>query len=266
MRFAVLFAFVFCISCSQSQEYKKPKYISFSVQKDSIFVIVKNLVLGNSFLKLENLKTKEKKYIDFYKPDSSSFLQFHQSKIDTNQILKNYRFTLYYGNSNLKKYDTLYNYALPFLKGKRYKILQGNNTKFTHKGSFSKYAIDFKMNTGQVVCAMRDGLVVAIKEDSNKGGKHKKFMKQGNYIVVAHNDGTFAQYVHLKKDGAIVKKGDTVVVGQQIGYSGNTGYSTQPHLHFAVYKPTKDGLVSIPFILNTFPSSKYTKGRYARNK
>jgi murein DD-endopeptidase MepM/ murein hydrolase activator NlpD len=265
MRFLVFFAFAFCISCSQSQEYKKPKYISFSIQKDSIFVIVKNPVLGNSFLKLENLKTKENKYIDFYKPDTISVLQFHQSKIDTTQIEKNYRFKLFYGNSNLKKYDTLHNYTLPFLKGKRYKILQGNNTKFTHKGNFSRFAIDFKMNIGQTVCAMRDGLVIAVKEDSNRGGKHKKFMDHGNYIVIAHKDGTFAQYVHLKKDGAIIKKGDSVIAGQQIGYSGNTGYSTQPHLHFAVYKPTKNGLVSIPFTLNTFPSGRYTKGKYAKN-
>ena len=42
--------------------------------------------------------------------------------------------------------------------------------------------------------------------------------------------------------------------------------STQPHLHFAVYKPTKDGLASFPYILDSIPTERYKKGKYAYNK
>jgi murein DD-endopeptidase MepM/ murein hydrolase activator NlpD len=69
--------------------------------------------------------------------------------------------------------------------------------------------------------------------------------------------------VHLKKKGVLVSKNDTVKKGQVIGYSGNTGMSTEAHLHFAVYKPTKNGLVSIPYILDSIPTEKYKKGKFA---
>ena len=84
-------------------------------------------------------------------------------------------------------------------------------------------------------------------------------------ILVYHSDGTFAQYAHFKKNGVLVKVGDTVKKEQIIGYSGNTGMSTEPHLHFAVYKPTINGLVSIRYILDSIPTKKYTKGKYANH-
>ncbi len=251
-------------SCQEKP--KKPSFISFETKNDSINVVCKNPVLGKTFLKITDKKLKTARFLDFQKPDTVRVLQFHSSKIDTISIINNYEFRLFYGVSSIKKYDTLYNYNLPFLKGKRYKILQGQNTNFTHKGSFSKYAIDFKMNVGQTVCAIRDGVVVNVKEDSDTGGKNEKYFEDANYIIIAHKDGTFSQYVHLKKNGAIVKKGDSVQKGQAIGKSGNTGMSTQPHLHFAVYKPTKNGLESIPILLDSIPGKKYRKGKFAYHK
>lgn len=251
------------ISCSKAQE--KSNFISFKLHNDSIYVIAKNPALGKTFLKIIERETKIEKFIDFIKPDTLNVLHFKQSEIDTSKIAEKYQFLLYYGTSVFKKYDTLYNYGLPFLKGKRYKILQGQNTNFTHKGDFSRYAIDFKMKTGQKICAIREGLVVKVKEHFSKGGKNKKYRDLANLIIIAHKDGTFAQYVHLKKDGALVNEGAFVTKGQVIGYSGNTGMSTEPHLHFAIYKPTKNGLVSIPYILNSIPSKKYKKGKFAKN-
>ncbi len=54
----------------------------------------------------------------------------------------------------------------------------------------------------------------------------------GNYIVVLHPNGTQTLYAHLQK--SIVLQGGRVEKGQVIGYSGNTGKSTGPHLHFEV--------------------------------
>ncbi|QOD62194.1 M23 family metallopeptidase [Polaribacter haliotis] len=258
--FIILLLFVSC-----SENIKKPSYISFEHQNDSIFVIAKNNVISTSFLKIEDKINKKDTIFDFNKPNTLTVLKFHKSKIDTNAIYKNYKFTLNYGASSAQEYDTLYNYGLPFLKGKRYKVLQAQNTNFTHKGAGSKYAIDFKMNVGQEICAIRGGVVVKTKSDSNKGGSSKKYLKEANIIFVFHNDGTFAQYAHLKKDGVLVKVGDTIKKGQVIGYSGNTGMSTEPHLHFVVYKPTKNGLVSFPYILDSIPTKRYKKGRYAYN-
>ena len=65
--------------------------------------------------------------------------------------------------------------------------------------------------------------------------------RYANYIVILHNDGTTGEYYHLKHDGALVDVGDSVARGQRIGLSGNTGHTTMPHLHFAVYRATEWG-------------------------
>jgi murein DD-endopeptidase MepM/ murein hydrolase activator NlpD len=254
---------VLFVSCSQ--EVKKPNYISLKVEDDSIYVQLKNHVISSSFLKIENKNNNETTFLNFNSPDTLSILKFHKSEIDTSQIFKNYNFKLMYGTSSLQRYDTFYNYNLPFAKGKRYRVLQGNNGSFSHQKTTSKYAIDFTMNVGQEVCAIRNGIVIVAKKDSDEGGSSKKFLDKANKIFVFHDDGTFAQYAHFKKDGVLVKAGDTIKKGQVIGYSGNTGMSTQPHLHFVLYKPTKTGLVSIPFILDSIPTHKYKTGKYATN-
>lgn len=257
-----MLSFLF-ISCTKKN--KKPSYISFKLENDSVHVVIKNPIISPTFLKIEDYINKKNAIIDFIKPDTLTFLKFHQSKIDTNSILKNYKFTLNYGASSIKKYDSLYNYGLPFLKGKRYRVLQGQNGSFTHKGPVSRYAIDFKMNEDQAICAIRDGIVIATKSNSNEGGSSEKYKSKANIIFVYHNDGTFSQYAHLRQNGVLVKVGDTIQKEQVIGFSGNTGMSTEPHLHFVVYKPSKNGLVSIPYILDSIPSERYKKGKYAFN-
>jgi murein DD-endopeptidase MepM/ murein hydrolase activator NlpD len=56
----------------------------------------------------------------------------------------------------------------------------------------------------------------------------------GNYILISHHSGWQSFYGHLNK--IIVKAGQWINIGQCIGYVGNTGYSTGPHLHFTVIK------------------------------
>lgn len=59
----------------------------------------------------------------------------------------------------------------------------------------------------------------------------------GNYIIINHSNGYQTLYAHMTK--YVVKLGQTVNQGTQIGFVGSTGYSTGPHLHFAVYKNGK---------------------------
>ena len=80
-----------------------------------------------------------------------------------------------------------------------------------------------------------EGTVVAFRQDSDMGGADEEFAACSNYVVVKHADGTFAEYVHLKKDGVLVKLGQHVKRHQPLALSGNTGRSTGPHLHFAVF-------------------------------
>lgn len=131
-------------------------------------------------------------------------------------------------------HDDSYIYKLPFATGTSHIVSQGYNTIHTHKGR-SKYAVDFAMKEGTQIFAARGGIVVKTKSDSNLGGYSKEFAKDGNYVTIAHSDGTFATYYHLKQYGVLVKVGDKVEKGYSLGYSGNTGYSSGPHLHFSVF-------------------------------
>jgi murein DD-endopeptidase MepM/ murein hydrolase activator NlpD len=130
------------------------------------------------------------------------------------------------------KDDTSYVYDLPFEKGKKYFLVQGYFSHLSHK---ERAALDFKMKRGTKICAARDGVVVRVKEDGDRGGWNSKYRQYGNNIVIQHEDGSRAGYWHLQKDGALVNVGDTVRKGQVIGLSGKTGYAFLPHLHFLVW-------------------------------
>lgn len=129
------------------------------------------------------------------------------------------------------KKDSSYIYTLPFEDKKKVFLIQAYESSFSHKG---EKALDFKVKTGTKICAAREGVVTAAREDSETGGLKPENLSDGNYVTIRHNDGSVAHYWHLDKDGVVVNVGDTVYNGQWIGLSGNTGYSAFPHLHFEV--------------------------------
>jgi murein DD-endopeptidase MepM/ murein hydrolase activator NlpD len=133
------------------------------------------------------------------------------------------------------EHDDKYIYHLPYPAGQTYPVSQGFHGKYSHTGG-DCYSIDFKMPEGTPVHAAREGVVVGVKDDSDTGGSSKKYEWDANYILIRHSDGTLGHYVHLKKNGCRVKIGQEVKTGEWIGLSGNTGHSTGPHLHFAVFK------------------------------
>lgn len=126
-------------------------------------------------------------------------------------------------------------YELPY-KGGPYEVSQSGLGVTHTEGSGSEHAIDWAMPHGTVVCAAREGTVVALRHDSTVGVKDPTFARAGNFIVIRHDDGTFAEYVHLKRKGALVWLGQRVARQAVIGFSGDTGYSSGPHLHFCVYQ------------------------------
>lgn len=127
-------------------------------------------------------------------------------------------------------------YSLPFKSGETYSVIQGYGGFFSHKDE-NFYALDFDMPVGSAVCASRDGIVVDLKNDSDISGSSKEYADDGNYIVIEHSDKTLGEYWHLKKNGTFVDIGQVVKAGMPIGLSGNTGFSSGPHLHFAVTSP-----------------------------
>jgi murein DD-endopeptidase MepM/ murein hydrolase activator NlpD len=93
-----------------------------------------------------------------------------------------------------------------------------------------RFAIDFAMPSRSVVTAARDGTVEFVEQgygDDDSTPGHE------NVVTVDHGDGTFTRYAHLVKNGALVRRGDRVTRGQQVGWSGRTG-TPFVHLHFDV--------------------------------
>jgi murein DD-endopeptidase MepM/ murein hydrolase activator NlpD len=148
--------------------------------------------------------------------------------------------------------DETYVYALPFEQGKKVYLVQAYDSKLSHKGEF---ALDFKVKQETVICAAREGKVIAARSDSDKGGRNPENLSYGNYISIQHSDGSVAHYWHLQKNGVKVNVGDHVSKGQQIGYSGNTGYSAFPHLHFEVVQNGKQ----LPTRFKTKKGNRYLR-------
>lgn len=141
--------------------------------------------------------------------------------------------------------------ALPYLKGSKYKIIQGFNGKYSHNSIYSKNAIDFNLKIGDTVTSSDNGYVVGLIEKYKEFGTSKEWKEKdkSNYITVYHpHSGLYTQYVHLNYNGGIIKLGDYVKKGQPIGISGMTGFTTIEHLHFNVKIPTdKYGLISTEY-------------------
>jgi murein DD-endopeptidase MepM/ murein hydrolase activator NlpD len=128
-------------------------------------------------------------------------------------------------------------YTLPYEEGTHHRVVQGYGGRVSHRGD-ERYAVDFAMHRGTRVTAARAGIVAGTRSDSRSSGSTEAFIDVANYVLIQHADGTIAEYAHLKYEGVLVNLGDRVEQGQLIGYSGDTGYSKGPHLHFAVRRVT----------------------------
>jgi murein DD-endopeptidase MepM/ murein hydrolase activator NlpD len=126
-------------------------------------------------------------------------------------------------------------YVLPYEVGSTRTVSQGNCSSFSHKpGTGDQYAYDFPMPIGTPIVASRPGIVTRLVADfmDNTGVPGEE-----NVVGITHTDGSQALYFHLAQDGVMVTIGQTVHIGDVIALSGNSGASTEPHLHFVVIGP-----------------------------
>jgi hypothetical protein len=123
-------------------------------------------------------------------------------------------------------------YYLPLEYGDSRKIFQGNGGSLSHNDVWNQYAWDFSpMPVGTPVVAAADGVVTFVKEDTEgPTGNHQ----DNNKVIVRHADGNVSEYLHIKQNGAMVEKGQKILRGDLIAFSGNTGNSGGPHLHFGL--------------------------------
>jgi len=152
-------------------------------------------------------------------------------------------------------HDDRARYRMPFGGPAPITVSQGYDGGVTHTG-LGANALDFPMPVGTPILAARDGTIVEVVDDqgaravrsaeerSKLGGDADRAehadREGGNRVVIEHADGTLALYAHLRRGGP-ARVGERVRPGEPIGFSGDTGLSTGPHLHFEVYAIRRDG-------------------------
>lgn len=149
------------------------------------------------------------------------------------------------GDPNARPRDFEYGYPL---QNDDVRVEQGYGGGYSHSDAQNRYAVDFAADIGTQVLAARAGTVMQVEADFDRGGLNaEKYAGRANFVRIVHDDGTMALYAHLDLDGVLVRVGQRVRKGQIIGLSGNTGYTSGPHLHFAVQANRGMKLESIPF-------------------
>src|SRR5262249_10308186 len=142
------------------------------------------------------------------------------------------------------QHDPKATYRLPWLPGRGYAVFQAPGGKvFSHDAPDSREAVDFVLPEGTPVAAARGGVVAEAEARFTVGGLDRDL--PANYVRVLHDDGTIGVYLHLKPGGVAVKPGQRVEAGSLLGYSGNTGFSAGPHLHFALVRVERVGVTLI---------------------
>jgi len=143
--------------------------------------------------------------------------------------------------------DSTASYRAPFSVGLSFQVTQTYPDSVTHLTRDSMYAVDIAMPVGTDIVAARDGIVFQVSSTNFKGGPDvDQYADLANIVRILHDDGTFAVYAHLNWNSIRVNPGDRVRAGQYIADSGNTGFSSGPHLHFAVQRNLGMRVESIP--------------------
>ena len=140
-------------------------------------------------------------------------------------------------------------YRAPFVAAANYPITQAFPDNVTHVSADSEHAIDIAMPIGTDVLAARGGIVFEVIGNNFKGGTDiNEHLHAANIVRILHDDGTFAVYAHLNWNSIRVRAGERVRAGQYIADSGNTGFSSGPHLHFAVQRNTGMRIEALPVV------------------
>ena len=138
-------------------------------------------------------------------------------------------------------------YRLPFALASSFPVSQAFPSTVTHTDPSSAHAIDFVMPIGTGVYSARAGVVVDIADEYYAAGLDLNTdLARANIVRVLHDDGTMALYAHLNWNSIRVRPGQRIGRGEYLADSGNTGFSSGPHLHFVVHRNIGGAIESLP--------------------
>lgn len=168
---------------------------------------------------------------DSYNKDASEILRWTASNLDELQRKINIQKISFeeikaYYNQNQKKLQ-----HLPAIKPTKGILLSGYGVRYHPVLKYRRMheGLDFRAKVGTPIYATGDGTI--------KYAKHKSTL--GKLAVINHGFGYTSKYAHLSKFADGVAPGVKVKRGDLIGYSGNTGLTEGPHLHYEIYRNGK---------------------------
>ena len=137
-------------------------------------------------------------------------------------------FVFWGGTNEFQNYHYIYEnqrYAYDFVKWNGHATYKDTVTRNENYFAFSE----------QVVTPC-DGTVVAVADGyaDNIPGEMDEAHPAGNYVIIAHPHNEYSLLAHFEQNSIIVNVGDKVVAGQPVGRCGNSGNSSEPHIHFQV--------------------------------
>ena len=110
----------------------------------------------------------------------------------------------------------------------------GQITYNTHQGTDIEILNFYEMDEGVLILCSAPGIVTYTHD-----GEYDRYTEwingvYANAVIVSHSDGSEAWYWHMRKNSVNVELGDTVAVGDTLGFVGSSGYSSGPHIHFEI--------------------------------
>lgn len=172
---------------------------------------------------LKETKNKEQTYKELVKTKEQQKAQFERELYEYESQLR----YLIDPNSYPKPKSSILDWPLdnPFITQKFGKTVGAEKlyTSGSHNG------VDFRAAIGTKVKNMLTGTVIGLGDTDIYPGCYSF----GRWVMVKHDNGLSSIYGHLS--AISVQNGQRLETGDTVGYSGNTGYSTGPHLHISVY-------------------------------
>ena len=208
-----------------------------------------------------NREKRDEKYKAYYRTDFLSNFNPFTIIQSFQQLLGQYwGATRYNGDlPEVSTYESKVVYHLPF-RGEWLAANGGTTIENSHSWEIygQRYAYDFIQQNregksydedgktlsdyycfGAEVLAVADGQVVQVSNgitDYPKVGDYSIDWKtrdfRGNFVIIRHAKGEYSFTAHFKRGSICVKTGERVTQGQVIGLVGNSGHSTEPHIHF----------------------------------
>jgi murein DD-endopeptidase MepM/ murein hydrolase activator NlpD len=119
--------------------------------------------------------------------------------------------------------------------------------------NYQAYGADVLAVAGATVAVTKDGIPENVPGENSQAVPITMETVAGNHIILDLGGGNYCMYAHLQPGSLKVKVGDKVKRGQVIGLLGNSGNSTEPHLHFQVMDgPSPLGAEGLPYLIDSF--------------